>query len=48
MATSEPSWKQVTWKVTYRDIAGDFLEALQKLCFMGKPENLRIVFWFDN
>jgi hypothetical protein len=41
----------VEWEASYADSAGKFLtETLPKLEALsyGKPENIRIVFWFDN
>jgi hypothetical protein len=39
----------VTWEVTYRQSALYFVETvLPKLQLLGSPENVRIVFWFDN
>jgi hypothetical protein len=41
----------VEWEESYADCAGKFLTEtmpkLEALCY-GKPENVRIVFWFDN
>lgn len=39
----------VEWGVSYADCARDFLsETLPTLRAMGDPEDVRIVFWFDN
>ena len=39
----------VDWTESYRDSAGEFLtKTLPKLEVLGDPENVRIVFWFDN
>lgn len=47
-ATSEKEWTHMAWKVTYRDCAPDFPDALVKLSALANPVELRIVFWFDN
>jgi hypothetical protein len=34
---------------TYKDVLGScFFEHLEELKLLGEPENVRIVFWFDN
>lgn len=39
----------VEWRVTYRECAQHFIEDMfPKMRALGKPENVRIVFWFDN
>ena len=40
----------IEWSLTYRDAIGaDYLRGiLDKLASYGKPEEVRIVFWFDN
>lgn len=39
----------VQWKESYRDCCPDFLQkTLPRLQALGKPENVRIVFFFDN
>ena len=40
----------IKWEESYRNAAGHFLfkEALPALKRLGDPENVRIVFWFDN
>lgn len=39
----------VEWEVPYRDRAGEFLEkTLPALQALGNPDDVRIVFWFDN
>lgn len=44
-------YTRVSWQTPYAVSAGDFLEEtmpkLEALSY-GKPENVRIVFWFDN
>lgn len=40
---------RVEWEVYYNQVAQDFLsETLPKLWRLGSPEDIRIVFWFDN
>ena len=40
---------QVSWTEPYYEAASNFLsECLPKLWRLGKPENVRIVFWFDS
>jgi len=46
--SADESMIQLTWEVTYRDCALDFLEAIKKLRGLAPPKDLRIVFWFDN
>ena len=42
-------YTQVEWGETYATSVGDFLtETLPALQLLGKPEDVRIVFWFDN
>lgn len=42
-------YTQVEWKVHYYESGRTFLsETLPKLWRMGKPENVRCVYWFDN
>lgn len=37
------------WSVHYYEVASDFLsETLPRLWRLGQPEDVRIVFWFDN
>jgi len=47
-ALASVGWEPLTWEVTYRDCALDFLDALEKLRALANPGNLRLVFWFDN
>lgn len=40
---------QVEWQEKYSESAGNFLtQTLPRLQALGKPEDVRIVFWFDN
>ena len=40
---------QVSWVESYHQATSDFWsEAMPKLLHVGKPEEVRIVFWFDN
>jgi len=42
-------YTRIYWHETYADAAGDFLDKyLPKLQALGKPEEVRIVFFFDN
>lgn len=42
-------YTQVEWQVHYYESARNFLsETLPKLWRMGKPEDVRCVYWFDN
>lgn len=42
-------YAHVSWTQKYYQCASNFLsETLSKLLRVGKPENVRIVFWFDN
>ena len=43
-------YTSVRWEESYRNAAGDwfFKETLPTLQRLGKPEDVRIVFWFDN
>jgi hypothetical protein len=42
-------YTRVEWKESYRDCAKQFLdEVMPKLRALGKPNAVRIVFWFDN
>lgn len=39
---------KVEWGESYRESASDFLKFLEELRGLGNPDELRIVFWFDN
>jgi hypothetical protein len=40
---------QVEWETPYYKAASDFWSStIPKLLRLGKPEDVRIVFWFDN
>lgn len=42
-------YTRVRWNVDYKKAAGTFYtETLASLSKLGNPENVRIVFWFDN
>jgi ribosomal protein L24E len=41
------SWVSLSWEVTYRECAGGFFEALQKLKGVADPKDIRLVYWFD-
>lgn len=43
-------YTSIRWEESYRGAAGDwwFKETLPALKRLGKPEDVRIVFWFDN
>lgn len=43
------TYARISWEVPYFRAAGSFFsEAVPKLLRLGKPEDVRIVFWFDN
>lgn len=43
------SYTQVEWETTYAEQAGSFLNiTMPKLWRLGAPEDVRIVYWFDN
>lgn len=40
---------QVEWNQPYYEVVGEFLgETMPRLWRLGRPEDVRIVFWFDN
>jgi hypothetical protein len=42
-------YTRVRWEVSYTDAAGSFYEkTMPALARLGAPEDVRIVFWFDN
>lgn len=42
-------YTKVEWSETYKESAGDFItETIPALQKLGEPEDVRIVFWFDN
>jgi hypothetical protein len=47
-ALASATWPELTWEVTYRDCASGLLEALERLRALAEPQDLRLVFWFDN
>ena len=43
------AYTQIEWGVSYRDCVGSFLtETIPALQKLGAPDDVRIVFWFDN
>lgn len=43
------TYTQVSWTISYYRAANEFLsETLPRLWRLGKPEDVRIVFWFDS
>lgn len=38
----------INWEKTYKEYCKSFLESLEKLKSLGKPENVRVIIWFDN
>ena len=54
MKNGEPNdgknyYTRVNWEVSYRDAVGKhFFKTLEALKGLGEPENIRLVFWFDN
>lgn len=43
------NYTKVEWEVDYYDVASDFLShVVPKLWRMGHPDDVRIVYWFDN
>jgi hypothetical protein len=48
-STNAPGWRELSWETTYKDCAGGcFLGMLDYLSKIGAPEDIRLVFWFDN
>lgn len=47
--SSDIGWEQHKWEVPAREVSPKFfIETLNKLKEICKPEDVRIVFWFDN
>ncbi len=47
--TSDESWVSLSWELSYRQCCAGFLdEVLPELHVLGEPDQVRIVFWFDN
>lgn len=45
----EDKWARIQWSEPYYDSVRNFLsQTIFKLLRLGKPEDVRIVFWFDN
>ena len=45
----ETIYTQVEWEVSYYESASNFLsETMPKLWKIGKPSEVRCVYWFDN
>lgn len=48
-ANSDLGWEQHEWEVPAKEISSTFfVDVLNKLKLISNPENVRIVFWFDN
>ncbi len=41
-------YTQVSWKETYQECAGDFIEWVERLKSLGGPSDIRLVFGFDS
>jgi len=42
-------YTQVQWQETYREAVGEsWFRMLEELAKLGSPDNVRLVFWFDN
>ena len=46
--SSGMNWDYHEWSVPVKEISNFFTKTLNKLKEIGKPEDVRIVFWFDN